>query len=329
MPTPTSLSPQRVPKAASIRNLPINLFAAVMGIAGLALAWRQAGHQFGVSLLISEALGALAVLVFLVLAAGYLAKTIKYPGVVIGEFRHPVVGNFYGTIVISILMLSSVVAPLDQTLAEIVWTIGMIGTLALCFTIASRLLEGKIEIGNAVPAWFLPGVATLDIVAMGATMPMPWAHEVNMLALAVGSMIALLFFIMIMIRMIHHDPVPAPMVPSLMITMAPFEVAFLAYTNFVQHVDNFAGLLFYFGLFLFLVLLPKIFRGGIPFATGWWAIGFPVGALTSAALKYAVFAQAWPVAAIALTLLGMLSVAIAVLFVKTMRILVNGEMLGG
>jgi tellurite resistance protein len=160
-------------------------------------------------------------------------------------------------------------------------------------------------------------------------MPMPWAHEVNLFALAVGTVIALLFFTMIMSRLIHHEPLPAGLVPSLMILMAPFEVGFLAYTNFTQHVDTFAGLLFYFGLFAFLTLAPKVFSRGIPFAAGWWAISFPMAALASASLKYSMFVQAPPLTVIAIILLAELSITIGVLFVRTLRILLNGELLAG
>ncbi len=299
-----------------------------MGIAGLSIAWRQASHEFGVSPLISDAAGVLALVVFVVLGVGYLVKAVKHPEAVVAEYRHPVAGNFFGTITIAILLLSSVVAPMSQTLSEVMWTVGTVFTLALCFAIAGRLLRGKIDTAHAVPAWFIPGVATLDIVVAGGTMPMPWAHEINLFALAVGTMIALLFFTMIMSRMIHHEPLPASMAPSLLILMAPFEVGFLAYTNLTQQVDTFSGLLFYFGLFVFLTLAPKVFRRGMPFASGWWAISFPMAALAIASLKYAMFVQAWPVKAIAIILLAMLTLAIVVLLIKTLHILLNGKLLG-
>jgi len=329
MSTPSRSNPQSLQKTASIRHLPVNLFASVMGIAGLSIAWHEASLEFGVSLLMSKAAGALAVIVFLVLSAGYLVKALRHPEVIVHEYRHPIAGNFYGTITIGILLLSSVLSQLNQTLGEVVWTIGTILTIVLCFAIASRLLQGKIDAGHAVPAWFIPGVATLDIAVAGGAMPMPWAHEVNLFALSVGTMIALLFFTMIMSRLIHHEPLAAGMVPSLLILMAPFEVGFLAYCNVMHRVDTFAALLFYFGLFIFLTLAPKVFRRGIPFATGWWSISFPMAALSIAALKYAVFVQAWPVKAIAVVLLALLSFAIVVLFFKTLQLLFDGKLLAG
>jgi len=300
-----------------------------MGIAGLSIAWNLASLEFGVSPVIAQAAGALALIVFAVVSAGYLAKAVKHPEAVIGEYRHPVAGNFFGTITIAILLLSSVVVPLSQTLAKVMWTVGTISTLALCFAIASRLLRGKIDAAHAVPAWFIPGVATLDIAVAGGAMPMSWAHEVNLFAMAVGTMIALLFFTMIMSRMIHHEPVPAGMVPSLLILMAPFEVGFLAYVNMTKRVDDFSALLFYFGLFMFLALAPKVFRRGVPFAAGWWAISFPMAALAIAALRYSMFVQAWPVKVIAIILLAMLSIVIVVLLVRTLHWLLNGKLLAG
>ena len=316
-------------KKASIKNLPVNLFASVMGIAGLSLAWRQASQEFGVSPLIAEVTGVIAIAVFVLLAMSYLLKAIKYSEVVIAEYKNPISGNFFGSIAISILLLSLVVAPASQALSEIMWASGTLATLVLCFAIMSRLLKGKVDTAHVVPAWFIPGVATLDIAVAGGAMPMQWAHEVNLFALAVGTMIALLYFTMIMSRIIHQEPLPAAMVPSLMILMAPFEVGFLAYTNFTHGVDTFAGLLFYFGLFVFLVMAPKVFRKGIPFASSWWAISFPMAALASAALKYSMFVQTWPLTVIAIILLAALSIGIAVLFFKTLQFLFNGKLLAG
>jgi len=311
----------------SIKNLPVNLFASVMGIAGLSMAWRQASLEFGVNMLISTSVGILALVVFAVLGISYFIKTIKYPEVIVAEYRHPIAGNFFGTIAISLLLVSSIVSQWNQSLAEIIWTLGTVTTLALCFAIVGRLLKGKIDIAHAVPAWFIPGVATLDIAIAGGTMPMAWAHEVNLFSLAVGTMIALLFFTMIMSRMIHHEPIPNAMIPSLLIMMAPFEVGFLAYTNFTQSVDMFAGLLFYFGLFIFIALAPKVFRSGIPFASGWWAISFPLAALATASLKYSMYVQVWPLKIIAVLLLGILSIAIIVLFFRTLHFLFSGKLL--
>jgi tellurite resistance protein len=321
--------PATAAKQTSIKNLPVNLFGSVMGLAGLSLAWRLSAHVFGTSILIAELIGVIAILAFLAIGLGYLAKWLKYPSAVKGEFNHPIAGNFFGTITIGILLLSAVVGAYSTILQQVVWTIGTITTIVLSVVIVARLLKGNVDSANAVPAWLIPGVATLDIAVAGSTMPMEWAHEVNLFAAGVGAVAALVFFTLIFARLVHRDPLVPGMVPSLMILIAPFEVGFLAYVGITQHVDTFAALLFYFGLFLFVILGFKIFRPSIPFAASWWAISFPMAALANAALKYAAVADTSFLDGIAGIILAILTVAIAVLFVRTLHILANGKLLAG
>ncbi len=194
----------------------------------------------------------------------------------------------------------------------------------LCFVVVSRLLKGQVDASNAVPAWIVPCVATLDIPVTGAHMPMAWAAEVNLLAAAIGSMMALVLFTLIVGRLVHREPLAPAMAPSLMVLLAPFAVGFLAYCNLVGGVDRFASLLFYFGLFMFAVVAPKVFRPGIPFSPGWWGISFPMAALANAALQYAQARASGPLWLLAIVLL---SVALVVLLLRTVRIAVDGTLL--
>ena len=232
----------------SVRHLPVNLFASVMGLSGMALAWRQAAGQFGVPAVVGEAMGVFALAVFAVLAATYLAKLVRHPDAVLAEFRHPVAGNFFGTIVIALLLLSAVLQPYSGAAAVAVWTLGTVATFALSGVVVSRLLRGGIDATLAVPAWIIPGVATLDIAVTGAQMPMAWAAEVNWAAMAIGTLLALVLLTLVLSRLAHHEPVARGMVPSLMVLIGPFAVGFLAYTSMTGAVDRFASMLFYFAL---------------------------------------------------------------------------------
>ena len=310
----------------SVRNLPVSLFGSVMGLSGLALAWRLAHRSLGAPAFVDEAIGAFAVVVFLLISSGYLTKLVKHPEAVHAEFHHPVAGNFFGTIVISALLLSAIIGPYSVPAASTIWTVGVLATFALCFVAVSRLLKGQIDAAHAVPAWIIPCVATLDIPVTGGQMPMAWAVEINLLAGAIGSVLALVLFAMIVSRLVHRDPLAPAMTPSLMILVAPFAVGFLAYSNMVGSIDRFAALLFYFGLFMFAVVAPKVFRPSVKFSPAWWAIGFPMAALANAALKYAEFRANGPLWVLATMLLGALSLALATLTVRTVRIAFNGKL---
>lgn len=314
-------------RSGSIKNLPINLFGAVMGLAGLSLAWQSASEYVAYAQMIGAVIGGFAILVFIALVAGYLTKWVKYPAAVKAEFNHPISGNFFGTVTIALLLLSAVVGSASTLISQGLWMLGSLLTMILAAIVLSRLLSGNQESQYAVPAWLIPGVAALDIAVTGAHMPMAWAYEFNLFAMAVGSVIALVFFTRIFSRLVHEPVMAKGMTPSLMILIAPFEVGFLAYTNFFGSVDYFASVLFYFGLFLFGVLAFKVFRQAAPFSPAWWAISFPIAALSNAALKYADAKGGVILEAIAYLILAFLTIALTVLTVKTLKILFNGKLL--
>ena len=111
----------------------------------------------------------------------------------------------------------------------------------------------------------------------------------------------------------------------MIIMIAPFEVGFLGYTNFEQRIDPFASVLYYFGLFLFIVLFFKVFKKSIPFGASWWGVSFPMAALSNAALKYAMFVNSWLLIDISAIILALLSIVVVVLFIRTLNMLFNGN----
>lgn len=316
-----------LPTGKSLERLPVNLFASVMGLSGLALAWRAVQSQFEVGRLPAAITSWLAIVAFLIMSLGYLAKAVRHPAVVKAEFDHPIVGAFFGTISISLLMLSAVVDPYSQALGRAVWVMGCLVTVSLGYFAFGKLLRGGVDASHAVPAWLIPGVATLDIAVTGGHMPMAWVGQFVLFATAIGAVLALVMFTLIGTRMIQHQPLGPSMTPSLMILIAPFEVGFLAYVNVVGTVDRFAALLFYFGLFMFLVVTPKILRPVVRFGSTWWAIGFPVAALVNAALKYAAAYPTLPLRLLAMSLLSFLTAALSVLTFRTVKDLCNGRLL--
>ena len=329
MHTVHSKPPEPAARRASIEHLPVNLFGSVMGLAGLSLAWRLAASAFGASTLVAALIGALACAVFAVLVLAHLLKWLRHPETVAAEFRHPVIGNFYGTITISTLLVASVIGSYSALLQQVIWTIGTILTLILSFASVSRLLKGNVDADHAVPAWLIPGVATLDIAVSGGSLPMPWAQEVNLFATSAGAVIAIVLFTMIFSRLVHKAPLAKGMLPSMMILIGPFEVGFLAYVNVYHSVDAFAGLLFYFGLFLFIVITCIMLRSSPTFAPGWWVISFPMAALANAALKYDLARAVLPLHYLAGAILMLVTLTIAVLLLRTLYLLANGTLLQG
>jgi tellurite resistance protein len=178
---------------------------------------------------------------------------------------------------------------------------------------------------STLPPLIIPGVATLDVTVTGTAMPFEWAHEVNLFAFATGAVMALVLIVLIFQRLRHFESLPPASRPVLMMLVAPFAVGFLAYTN-LKEVDMLAAVLVYFGWFLMLVLAPVVFRFGNGFGVGWWAISFPLAALSIASFRYAGATGGVFLMAMSTLLFAFVAVSISILLVRTLHLVLSGSL---
>ena len=129
------LDTTRADNAAGLAYLPVSLFGSVMGLCGLALAWRLAAIEFALPGWVGEALGCAAAAVFVALVLAYATKCLRSPTAVRAEFAHPVAANFFATPIISLLLLPAVVAPYSVALANVLWVAGTIAMLGFAWLI--------------------------------------------------------------------------------------------------------------------------------------------------------------------------------------------------
>lgn len=314
--------------AGSLAYLPVSLYGSVMGLCGLALAWRLAATVFGVPPWIGEALGVASVVVFVVMTVAYSIKCASAPAAVRAEFNHPIAANFFGGFNISLLLLPAVLAPYVPWLAAVLWWIGAVLMIGFAWLIVNRWMSVRQQVAHATPAWIVPVVGTLDIPIAGIPLGLPGSHAVSLFALSVGLFFAVPLFTMILSRLIFEEPLPQGLQPSLLILVAPFAVGFSAYLNVAGQIDLFAYVLFYLGLFMFAVLLPKLLSlpACCPFRVSWWAVGFPIAALAIASLKVAARMNSWPAQWLAAILLGAVSLLFLVLAWRTLAGIARGEL---
>ena len=308
--------------------LPVSLFGAVMGLCGLSLAWRFAATHFGLPTWIGEAIGLVAAGVFIVLTLCYAVKCVKSPAAVRDEFAHPVAVNFFGTPIIALLLLPAVTAPYSIALTKVLWLIGTVSMLGFAWLIVSRWMSVRQQIMHATPAWMIPIVGTLNISIVGVTLDIPGAQSVSAFGLAVGLFFAVPLFTLILSRLIFEEQMPLPQQPSLLIFVATFAVSFSAYLSVVGRVDLFASSLFYLAIFMFTVLVPKLLslRSRMPFHTSWWAVSFPLAAMSNAALKFAHHQPSWLAQTFALAVLAFTTFIFLSGSVRTIVAIVRGEL---
>ena len=103
-------------------------------------------------------------------------------------------------------------------------------------------------------------------------------------------------------------------------------MAFVAYYRLTGIIDPFARILISAGYVFALIVLTQVPRlRGLPFALSFWALSFPVAALSIASFLYASAIQSPSHAAIGVGLLGLLVVIIVTLIVRTLLAMRVGQ----
>ena len=319
---------EAVPIPRPLEYLPVAFFGSVMGLTGLSVGWKRAHDLLGAPLWISDSIAWIAVLAFCALLVAYGIKTACAPDKVWSEFRHPIAGNLFGTLLISILLIPIVIAPVSLPTARVVWLIGAAGMILFAWTMVSRWMGERQQVAHATPAWIVPVVGVLDVPLALPSLQWPPLPELMLFSLAVGLFFAVPLFTLIFSRLVFEAPMPDALQPTLLILVAPFSVGFLCYVVTFGQVDRFAEALYFLMLFVLAVLLGRlrILRGCCPFRVTWWAVSFPLAASASAALRFAQFDSNWFTTSVAWTLLTFATLIIAGLLVRTLVGVARGEL---
>ena len=267
--------------SSRLQHFPISFFAMIMGLAGLCIAWQKAQKDLDINLGINVPLAGLTGLVFLGLAALYLTKILKYFPAVMKELRHPIKLNFFPTISISLILLSTIAYPFSFNLASVLWTVGtVLHLLLLHFVMDSWIHHEHYEIHHINPAWFIPVVGSVLVPITGVSLGYV---EISWFFFSIGIIFWLVLFVIIFNRILLHNPIPDKLMPTFFILIAPPAAGFIAYTKLNGDIDNFARVLYYGGLFLALLFFTQAARFlKLPFALSWWAYSFPIAAITIA-----------------------------------------------
>lgn len=278
----------KVPHQADrLEEFPISFFALVMGLSGTTLATRAAEHALDAGPDVSTGLMWFTLAVMAVVSLVYLAKIALHPQAVAAEWHHPVRIAFFPAVSISLLLLAAVVRPVVPIAATPLWMAGAAGQAVLALAVvASWIGHRPFQHAQLNPAWFIPAVG--NIVVPLAGVPLGFV-ELSWLFFSAGLIFWIVLLTLVFNRLVFHDPLPGRLVPTLVILIAPPAVGFVAWLQLGGgEVDAFARVLLNAGyLFLGIVATQADKLRKLPFALSWWALSFPLAALTVATLLFA------------------------------------------
>lgn len=323
----TSPAPISTTDAGSswLAHVPVGLFASVMGLAGLGLAWRTAHELLAWPAWIGEALLALAAVSFAGTALIYALRALRYPALFLGDCRHPLRSSFLAAITVGAMLLSIGLDRYAPGLAPILWFIAATSHLIIAVLVMAQWCRRNHEIQHSNPAWFIPVVGNIVAPIGGVLYGFP---EYSWFFFSVGVVFWLVLFPILLNRILFHGQMPAKLLPTLFILLAPPAVSCVAYLGLNGgQPDALVRILLYTGLFIGLLLLalaPMLAK--VPFALSWWAYTFPAAAISIAVLRGghaiggAFLAQLGPV------LLILASVVVLTVSARTLTALIGGRL---
>jgi tellurite resistance protein len=268
-------------------SLPIGLYGAVMGLAGLGLAARAAAPLFpGVfraPAYFSEPWIALALLVFVVLVFLYSSKILFEREAVKAEFTNPAQMGFCAALPVGMTILAAGLAPYLPAIADVLWWTGVALLVAFQAWGFYRLIFTPIALAQVNAGWLILFVGGIVAPAAGVVL----GHaKVSTALFAFSAALSVLLVGLLLVRMFAAPPLPEPLRPSWFILLVPpslvsafgpalLGVPALEYLFFVS-IAFLAGVLFY------LRRLPHW-----PFTPAWWSMTFPLDAFALSAARYA------------------------------------------
>ncbi len=271
-----------------VRDVPIGMYGAVMGLTGLGLSARAAAPVLPgyvrAPAYVTEPWIALGVLFFIVLVPLYVAKLARYPQAVREEFTNPMQLGFCGALPVGMFLVGGGLAPYWFALGDAIWWVGFALLLVFQVWTLTRWLSGGIELAQINAGWLIIMVG--GIVAPGPGIALGHAEAARFIfgisATAAPILMALLFY-----RAIVGPPLAERLRPTWFILLVPPS---LVYANGLALYPgwDFLEPLYPFSLALgcALLIVSRDFRRW-PYGPAWWAFTFPLDALAYAAARFA------------------------------------------
>lgn len=304
----------------SLASFPVALFASVMGLGGVALAWRRASRVWDVPEWPYQVFFGLGVLALVVVTVAYLAKIVAHPAAVLAEVRHPVTLAFVPTVTIAILVMATAAEELVPGTALVAWWIGAVGHLAATVAVVTAWsVRSDVGPGHVTPAWFIPVVGN---VVTPLAVPDLGSVELAWFAFGVGMVFWIGLLPLLLQRVLSHgQPLPAPLLPTYAIFIAPPSVAMLSWQALTGRVDDPVTRVLWATALMFVVLLaaqlPRLRK--VPFGLTHWSLTFPLAAAAAASVAVAGGLDGWAYDVVAVALLAAATLVVLVVLALTLN----------
>jgi tellurite resistance protein len=311
----------------ALSRTPPNFFSIPFGLSGLAVVWRLMARYYGSPGAVSDVLFVVAASVWLVLAAGAVARLLLRADAVRDELRDPVLSPFWSLPWIVGMLLASGLEPHAHTAGRALFVVFLIGTTLYGGWVTGQWFVVGLEPSRLHPGYFLPTVAGgLLGGEVAADMGM---RAIGWMSFGIGIVCWLMVGSVLLNRLFFSPMLPAPLVPTLAIEVAPPAVAGGAY--FALHgstPDTLAYGLAGYAVLMVVVqarLLPLYAR--LAFTPGFWAFTFSWAAFAELVVLWLRIERPAGEVVYAAIATGAISMVIAAIAARSLASVARGEFL--
>ncbi|AAX87562.1 dicarboxylate transporter/tellurite-resistance protein TehA [Haemophilus influenzae] len=266
--------------------LPTGYFGIPLGLAALSLAWFHLENLFPAARMVSDVLGIVASVVWILFILMYAYKLRYYFEEVRAEYHSPVRFSFIALIPITTMLVGDILYRWNPLIAEVLIWIGTIGQLLFSTLRVSELWQGGVfEQKSTHPPFYLPAVAANFTSA--SSLALLGYHDLAYLFFGAG-MIAWIIFEPVLLQHLRISSLEPQFRATIGIVLAPAFVCVSAYLS-INHceVDTLAKILWGYGflqLFFLLRLFPWIVEKGLNI--GLWTFSFGLASMANSATAF-------------------------------------------
>ncbi|AXB80420.1 dicarboxylate transporter/tellurite-resistance protein TehA (plasmid) [Novosphingobium sp. P6W] len=266
-------------------RVPASLFGVVLGLAGLANAWRAAHTAWHLPAAIGETLFFAAVAAWLAVTSLYVLKWFQATDLALAESEHPVQCCFIGLAGVSTLLIAQGALSFSRALAIFLFVVGAAATLTFALWRTGRLWRGARSPASTTPVLYLPMVAGCFVSGTVAS-NLGW-QDWGQLFFGGGFFAWLAIESVLLHRLYTGETLPPALRPTLGIQLAPPAVGAVSYLSVGQGApDLMAHAMIGYAILQALLLIRMsrwITEQG--FSASYWAFTFGATALAAASIR--------------------------------------------
>jgi tellurite resistance protein len=303
-------------------RVPPSFFGIPFGLVGLGDAWLAAAPSLGVSVAVADGIFIAAVAVWLILLTFYLAQGWRQ---LLADFGDPVLGPFISLAVIAPLSPAAALAASAYSAARLLVIIFLVLTAVLGGLITGQWIAAKIDERASHPGYFLPTLAG-PLVGSAAAAAVG-LHSMAWTAFGTGVISWLVLGSIVLHRLLFSPRLPAPLVPTMAIEVAPAVVAGIAYFAIDGgRVDFVARALGGYAIVMVLAQLRLVpVYAKLSFTPGFWAFTFSYAAVATDALLWLKSTSPPGATVYVILVVTLITVLIVAIAVRTIVALSRGQ----